>query len=239
MSRVDLITFCCPKDIHRLHERGALENLVYSHQYPFQSVVVVHQRCRGIERQPFGLSTHIVESEDYPDILSDFNLPEDDPKADDYTHGPAAPHYWKWHVINHLIGLTVSMADYIVFSDCDCTIKETDPIRSWVEEGVDILKRYPEVLIVSPSDGGFMAEARIPEARLTQNVSQQLFLCERQRLNDIDWNIPWDWEVIAPGGPMQEYYYMGEGRMWRFMHKHNLWRAILPDKWRYWHWQWH
>lgn len=240
MPKVDLITFCCPKDIHRLHEYGVLDNLVSSHQYDFENVSVVHQRCQGIEYRPFdNPDVWILESENFPFILQDFKLPETDIVADEYTHGPSAAHYWKWHVINHLIGLSVSRADYIVFTDCDCTIKDSDPNRSWVEEGISILKKYADVLIVSPSDGGFMAERRVPEARLTQNISQQVFLCERERLLQVDFNVAWNWEFIAPGGPMQEYYYMLEGRLWRYMHKHNLWRAILPDKWRYWHWGWH
>lgn len=232
---VDLITFCCPKDIHRLHAPGALEHLVSCHGYDFDNVIVVHQRCRGIEYRPFDYPCRIVESEDYPDILTKFGIPEDDPKADHYTHGPTAPHYWKWHVINHLIGLYESPADFAVFSDCDCDIVHSAPLRSWVEEGIDILGRYTEVLVVSPSDGGLMAERRIPEARLTQNNSQQLFLCNRGRLAHIDLAIPWDWEFTAPAGPFQEYYYMLEGRIWRYMHHNGLYRAILPETWRYWH----
>jgi hypothetical protein len=53
---------------------------------------------------------------------------------------------------------------------------------------------------------------------------------------EVDFNIPWNWEVLAPGGPMQEYYYMLEGRIWRYLHKNQLWRCILPDEIaRYWH----
>jgi len=235
---VDLITFCCPKDIHLLHEPGVLGKMVNSHRYPFDQVIVVHQRCRGIEYRPFDSPCRIVESEDYPGILAEFGLPEEDAKADHYTHGPDKPHYWKWHVINHLIGLKESDADYVVFSDCDCDIRHSDPGRSWVEEAVHVLRRYSNVLIVGPGDGGHIWEARIPEARLTRNVSQQMFCCERERLKGIEWNVPWDWEFTAPGEPFPEYYYLAEGRIWRYMHKHGLWRAILPDKWRYWHHQW-
>ena len=239
---VDFITFCCPKDIHKLHEPGYLADMVGSHQFVFDNVMVVHQRCRGIEYipfEPFGIPLWTLESESYPDILAEFGLPEHDEKAEHYTHGPTAAHYWKHHVTNHLTGLKESTADYIAFSDCDCTIKESDPDRSWIEEGVYLLQRHPEILIVSPGDGGQMAERRIGDTRLTQNVSQQTFLCHRHTLRHINFNLPWDWEYLAPGAPMQEYYYMLEGRIWRHLHKHNLWRAILPDKWRYWHWQWH
>jgi hypothetical protein len=85
-----------------------------------------------------------------------------------------------------------------------------------------------------------MAERRLSGGvRLTQNVSQQMFLCNRAKLVGIDFDVPWNWEFTAPGGPMQEYYYMLEGRMWRYMHHNNMWRAILPKKWRYWHDAWH
>ena len=239
---VDFITFCCPKDIHKLHEPGYLKAITTSHQFAFDNILVVHQRCQGMEYipfKPFGIPIWTLESESYPDILKEHGMSEDDPGAASLSSGPNSAHWWVNHTINHLIGLKESHADYIVFSDCDCTIKESDPTRSWIEEGIYLLQRHPDILIVSPGDGGQMAERRIDGARLTQNVSQQTFLCHRHTFRHVDFNIPWNWEVLAPGGPMREYYAMLEGRIWRWMHKHNLWRAILTDKWRYWHWQWH
>ena len=237
---VDFITFCCPKDIHRLYVSGELESRVRSHGYNFQYAHVIRQRCADIEIAEYipQLPHLIHRSEDHPNILSEFGIPENDLIADHWTHGPNAAHYWKWHVINHLIGLKVSTADYIVFSDCDCRIKSQPD--SWVNKGIDLLHRFPKILIVSPSDGGHMAESMLPGGvRLTQNVSQQVFLCERERLKSIDFNVPWNWEFTAPGGPMQEYYYMLEGRIWRYMHHNSLYRAILPKQWRYWHDAWH
>lgn len=244
---VDFVTFCCPKDIHRLYAPGELKSRVESHGYAFDNVCVVWQRCGddfiaflgGVTGRYTADCPHdVIRSEAHPNILSEFGIPENDPVADSYTHGPKAAHYWRWHVINHLIGLKVSTADYIVFSDCDCRIKSQP--SSWVDKGIYILQRHREVLIVAPSDGGHMAERRLPGGvRLTQNISQQVFLCERERLKSIDFNVPWNWEFLAPGGPMQEYYYMLEGRMWRYMHHYGLYRAILPEQWRYWHDQWH
>lgn len=244
--KVDFCTFCHPGDIHRLYNGIWLSDMIASHEYPFNEIKIVHQRCEKITmllpkhtvNSLENHTIHIIPSESHPNILSEFGLPENDPIADEWTHGPTGPHYWKWHNLNHLISLKVSTADYIVFSDSDCTIKSHDPGQNWITRGIDILQRYPEVLIVSPGDGGQMAEAQTPEGyRLTQNVSQQLFLCSRKRLMSIDFNIPWNWEFLAPGGPFQEYYYLLEGRMWRYMHHHNLWRCILPDGVaRYWHW---
>lgn len=244
---VDYITFCHSKDYKRLHSPGTLKKNIASHKWGFGKKILIHQRLRGIEPKPRDLSNEItnllvLETEDYPQILSLYNIPENDEKADEYTHGPTAPHYWKWHVINHLIGLTVSQADYIVFSDADCYMKEQPVDTSWVGLGIALLKEKKDILIVSPSDGASMAEKTLDTTfgtvRLTQNVSQQMFLCERKRLAQIDFNIPWDWEKLAPGEPFQEYYYLLEGRIWRFMEKFGLYRAILPKNFRYWHNQW-
>jgi hypothetical protein len=238
MTTVTLATFCHPPHLPKLHAPGVLDEMISSHRYPFDEVIVVHQRCRGLEYRPFDWpGVRIVESESHPNILTEFGLPEDDPFADELTHGPTAPHYWKWHCINHLIALKEAKSDYIVFSDCDCLIIGSDPVKSWVEEAMEILEVYPQVLIVGPSDGGSMAEAWLDggRARLTQNVSQQLFIAERERLKKIDFNVPWHWEKLAPGGPFQEYYFLMEGRIWRYLDREGLWRAVLPDRWRYWH----
>ena len=216
------------------HER------VRSHKHKFTNLYLVKQRCReefpGVDFP----GVNIIESEDHPNILQEFGLPEVDAIADEKTHGPHAAHYWKWHVINHLIGLKVSTSDFIVFSDADCRMLDSAPeYRSWVERGVELLSNHNDIFIVSPSDGGSMHEAMVEDnIRLTRNVSQQMFLCNRQRFLDADFSIPWNWEFLAPGQPMQEYYYMFEGRMWRYIHENKLWRAILPATWRYWHDQW-
>jgi hypothetical protein len=248
MSRnysIDFITFCHPGDVHRLYHGTWLSDMIQSHRCEFDNIKVVHQRCGKIAlilpdevvESLKDYSAHVIYSEDHPNILTEFGLPEEDEIADGYTHGPTAPHYWKWHCINHLIGLKVSDADYIVFSDNDCVIRSQSDNQSWIDVGIAILKSYPEILIIGPGDGAVMSEAITPEGyRCTQNVSQQLFLCNRERMLEVDFNIPWNWEVLAPGGPMQEYYYMLEGRIWRYLYKNQLWRCILPDEIaRYWH----
>lgn len=236
MPSVDFITFCCQKDAVRLHLPGNVDRVVASHGSDFDNVYLIYQR---IDSSNYSVPNYVqqINSDDFPTILQDFNIEPNQPIADGHTHGPTAAHYWKWHTINHLIGLKVSQADYIVFSDCDCRMLEQPD--SWVKRAVSVLEQHPEVLIVSPSDGGSMAEKLLPDGiRLTQNVSQQLFLCQRERMLDVDFDIPWNWEFLAPGGPMQEYYYMMEGRIWRYLHHNKLWRAILPVRWRYWHYQW-
>jgi hypothetical protein len=232
-------TFCHPPHLSKLHAPGVLEEMIASHQHPFDEIIVVHQRCWGLEYRPFGIpQARIIESEDYyPQIYDRFNINLDNPIANRDCHNPGAAHWWVWHTLNHLIVLEESKADYIVFSDCDCLLINSDPARSWIEEAIEILETYPQVYIVGPSDGGYMAEDKLPEgrARLTRNVSQQLFITRRERFKETEFDIPWNWEFLAPGGPMAEYYHMMEGRIWRHLHKHGLWRAILPDRWRYWH----
>lgn len=242
--KIDFITFCHPGDAHRLYAPGWLQKIVNSHQWHFDNVIIIQQRMTPSAASPApsieGLNTdalRVVPSELHPNILTEFGLPENDPIADEYTHGPTAAHYWKWHVINHLIGLKESDADFIVFSDNDCLIRSQDSGRSWVIEAMRVLKEYPQILIVGPGDGATMAEAQTKEGyRLTRNVSQQLFVCERQELMDADFDIDWGGEFNAPGGPMQEYYYMLEGRIWRYLEQRNMWRCIMPDYIaRYWH----
>lgn len=235
MITVSFITFCHPPHLPLLHEAGELERMLTSHKHQFSEVIVVHQRCQGHVYRPFDTSgVRIVESENYPDIFAEYGI-GDDPLADELTHGPGGKHFWRHHTINHFIGLKEAASDFIVFSDCDCYIKHSPDDRSWVAEGIDILQNHREVLIVSPGDGGDMHEAMIPQARLTRNVSQQLFLCERERFRGVDFNLPWDGEFDCVGGPFAEFYVMMEGRIWRWMREHGLWRAILPDRWRYWH----
>lgn len=244
-NSVDFATFCCHKDIDKLHAPGVLEASVNSHRYPFDNVIVIHQRCSDrLFNYPLLPNVRIVTIDDYQvdGILSDFRVSPINPIGDDMTHGPTAPHYWKWHVINHLNTLRNSTADYIVFSDADCYIKSQQSSRSWVEVGIELLQRYRHILIVGPGDGGQMFEAKTPEGyRLTQNVSQQLFLCERHRfINEVNFDDMWDGQMNAPGGPFQEYYWLLEGRMWRYMKNNNLWRCIVPDNIaRYWHEGWH
>lgn len=243
MTSVDFITFCHWRDVERLYSVGELQSRVESHKYAFNEIYVVHQRLRNhefnAEAVDTGVSYQLVRSEDHPNILTEFSIPEDDPIAEEKTHGPTGLHYWQHHTINHLIGLKISNADYIVFSDCDCRITES-PDRSWVDIGIEILRKHENVLIVSPSDGGTAGEGYLPlySTRLTRTVSQQLFLCERKRLRAVDFAIPWNWEFLSPGEPFQEYYYLLEGRLWRWMHHNKQWRAILPDTWRYRHDGW-
>lgn len=222
---VAFVTMCHPPHLPKLHKPGVLDGMIASHHYLFDEVVVVHQRCRGLEYAPLPKYAGIVESEDFPDILTAYGIDENDPVAEKYTHGPTAAHYWKWHCINHLIGGVVTSSDYIVFSDCDCLMIANSTSRSWVVEGIDRLKANSNILVISPNDGG--------QERYTRRMSQQCFLIERNRFFGIDFTLPFT--GFEPGGPMAEYYFMLEGKIDRFMVANNTTRLILPQRWRYWH----
>lgn len=226
MSRVTLVTFCHPEHLAKLHRPGALRNLVESHRHTFEEVIVVHQRCRGLECQPLDYPTRIVESEDYyPQIFAEYGIKWPDPVLDELTHGSNAAHFWENHTQNHLIGLKEAKGEYIVFSDCDCLIIASDPEMSWVDKGIQSLRRR-NTFCVSPSDGG--RERRI------QIMSQQVFMVEAARMRSEPIGMEWDGTFIS-GGPFQEYYGMMEGRIGRVLTTKGLYRHILPATWRYWH----
>jgi len=225
---VDFATYCHPKDIDRLHEN--FNDHLLSHKYDFDNVHVIYQRvfpnrCELVD----GVKIHYILEEDYSKILTSNGINPDNKEADDYTHGWNGPHYWKHHNVNHLEALRHSEADYIVLSDADCHIKRQPLNKTWIEMGIELLQKHDHLLIISPGDG--------TREQQTQNMSQQLFLCERKRLRNIDFDLPFT--GFKEGGPMAEYYFMLEGRIGRYMEANGLYRHILGERWRYWHKQWH
>lgn len=217
-----------------MHRPGHLKKMVDQHGHPFNKVILVHQRCKDVQVEPITdiPNLQIVDS-DY-DILPEFGIPIDDPigAANCEMNGP---HNWRHHTINHLAALKASTSDYIVFTDSDISIIKNGP-PSWIETGISALNRYHEILIVCPSEGSNEMLRKIDVGNLVQSTSQQIFLCQRERFRSIDFHVPWNWEKKAPGGgPFREFYCMLEGRMWRYIDKHNLYRCILDGRWRYWH----
>jgi cellulose synthase/poly-beta-1,6-N-acetylglucosamine synthase-like glycosyltransferase len=238
--KVDLATFCCSKDVDRLHE--AFKENVASHNYPFNNVHLVYQRCvpgpevhgvypklTELSLQIQGLADkfvpHNIFESEYDDILTRNGINPDNKEADDYTHGWKHSHYWRHHCVNHLVAMEKSDADYIVLADADCHMVNKN---DWIQKAIQVLGRDPSVLVVSAGDGGVVGK--------TQTMSQQLFICERDRLKAINFDLPF--KGFRNGGPMQEYYFMLEGRIGRYMEKNGLYRYILGAEHRYWHHQW-
>lgn len=228
MPTVTFSTHCYEKDRDKLYSN--LDKIIESHKYEFDEVQVMHQRCTPPDL--LGMATadkfKSIIIYDYDRLLKKFNIPTEDPRADEITHGPNSAHYWKHHVVNHLAGLENATSDYIVFSDSDCIMIRNEPY-SWIDEGIKQLENNPEIFVVSPSDGN---------PCMTWVMSQQLFLIRRQDFLDMDFNC-WDGKFIE-GGPFQEFYALLEGRISMYMRKHGLYRLVLPDNYRYYHdWEHH
>ena len=242
MSTVTLATHCHSRDLPRLHTPGVLEELISCHQFPFDEILVIHQRTGEL---PYTLPDDKriqvlnIKEEDYPTLLGSFGIPHNEPRYSDITHGWNGPHFYSHHCVNHIKEIVSSTCDYIVFTDADCHIIRQP--ESWVNKGIEILENNPEVLIVAPSDGGHEFDKMLPDGtRLTQTVSQQIFMARRLDMFYMDFtNLQWDGQFDAPYGPFQEFYVLWEGWMWRWMRANDLYRAVLPEAYRYWHGEWH
>lgn len=247
MTTVTLATYCHERDMPRLHAHGALESLINCHGYPFDEIIVIHQRCPD----PYELPTgglydqievyHILES-DYPDILGRFGIPHRDPMLSENSHGWDAPHYYEHHCVNHCKVILEAKTDYIVFNDADCRMIAQPDGQSWISKAIELMETRDDVFIVAPSDGGHEYVKLLPDGtRLTDTVSQQLFIGKTTWLREMDFtNLKWDGKFDGPYGPFREWYGMMEGHLWRWMrHKGDLYRAVLPEQWRYWHGAYH
>jgi hypothetical protein len=202
--KVDFATYCCDKDKDKLYDNHGKH--YQSHNYPFNNGFIVFQRTEPFDDEFMnGHIPLVIKDEDYNDILSSNYINPINHEADDLTHGWGAAHYWKHHCVNQLTALNASDADYMVLADADCYIKYQH--SSWVEEGIKVLQNDTRILVVSPSDG-------TSQAHQTQNMSQQLMIVDRKRLLEIDFDLPF--EGFKEGGPMQEYYFMLEGRIGRY-----------------------
>jgi len=238
-------TYCHPqKYSEMLHRPDVLRQIVESHQYPFSDIVVIHQKCKAQDYQPFDYPCRTIDlpRSEFDPLLLRFKINPVNPRAEELSHGEGAAHWWKAHVVNLLRAAEVTDSDYVVFADCDTKMVSQPEGRSWIEEAIYLLDAYPHVLIVGPGDGGeaggTCAEGGwLPGGtRLTRNVSQQLFICRGDEFRrEVNFDVPWDGKFDAPGGPMAEFYVMLEGRLSLYMRESNQWRAILPDRWRYWH----
>lgn len=237
------VTFCThthPRDLPRLHAPGVLENIIDTHKYPFNEILVTHQRC-GTLPYSFNIKNGRIleiEEKDYDSLLSQFGMNPNDTRLDEITHGWSWQWYWKHHCVNHLMETLHSNSQYTVYSDADCIIK-SQPM-SWIYKAIAILEEFSEVFMVSPSDGGhdYLTQL-IDGTRLLQMTSQQLFIARTTDMKNLNFtDLQWDGTFIE-GGPMQEFYGLFEGWLYRHLKANGLYRAILSESWRYWHQEWH
>jgi hypothetical protein len=216
---INLVTYCCPKDIHKL--ANGLKRMVESHKYDFTKVFVIKQDCRGLNYCPeaFDYPCIEIDTEDYQDIREKFNIPENDPVADgvapkfyfesEAKRPVAYRFYWKNACTNPFIGLTLSDTEYTVFCDCDVEIRGGS--SSWVDAGVAELKG--NVIMVAPSYGQ-------PKSFGNDGISQQCFVCKTERFRNIDYAMPFPENVST-------YGVIFEGRLQRYMKSNNSQRCVL------------
>lgn len=242
MPTVTLATHCHSRDLPRLHAPGVLEELISCHAYPFDEILVVHQRTGNLSYAlPNNERIKIlnIREEDYESILGGFAIPHKDPLLSEVTHGWNWQWYYEHHCVNHCREILSATGDYLVCNDADCRIVSQP--YSWVERGIELLEKYPEILVVAPSDGGHEFDRKLGDGtRLTLTSSQQLFMGRTKQLRAMDFtNLQWDGKYDAPYGPMQEFYGMFESWLWRWMRAHGMYRAVLPEAFRYNHEMWH
>jgi hypothetical protein len=227
--KVDFATFCHAGDAHRLHKLGQLKKQVESNNYQFNKVYVIHQRCDPFDYKfPLfwdflNMPVEVIVIRDFDEILKTFaiNL------TGQYTSATDKAHHWKVHTVNHLAAIQRTDADYIVFADNDCWMVRQPTGQSWIDRGIELLRRH-DCFIVSPNDGE-------PE-RKTQRMSQQMFMTRVNKFRHADFNQPgWDGNVHVQGGPMPEYWAMLEGRMELYCRMAGMWRYVLGPEYRYWH----
>lgn len=229
MITCDFATFCYKGDVHRLHKPGHLEMQVSSNRYPFNQVIVVYQNCEPNDYGQLDCSYPLIlnpvaYSEQVKDIFSQFNIDVDKPQ---YQSNTDNHHTWKNHVVNHLAAALASHADYIVFADLDCWMIKQPDFANWVEIGISVLQNNPAVFIVSPNDG--------EPSRMTQVISQQMFLTRLDDFRQADFNQPGYTGNPRDYPEMPEYHAMLEGRISYYCKSVGRYRYVLPPEYRYWH----
>lgn len=221
---VDFATFCHMGDAHRLHAPGQLEKQVESNNYLFERIIVVYQGIVPIEypklddrRRAFPII------EDVDGELRDYGIDIDKPQ---YVSPTDKHHNWKYHVVNHIVGIQWSSADYIVFADSDCWMV-SNPAPGWIIKGIEALRQNSNIFIVSPNDGEL--------ERKTQTMSQQMFLVRADDFRQADLNQPGYTGNPNDYPEMPEYHAMLEGRMSYYCKVAGRYRYVLPPEYRYWH----
>ncbi len=225
---VDFATFCYVGDVHRLHAPGQLKRQVESNNYDFNKITVIYQNGKRLDYEMFpgqySDTLTVYQINDIDSVLRAFNIGLEG----QYQSNTDSHHAWKVHVVNHLAAIQRSNADYIVFADNDCWMVDQPDGKNWIDAGIEILRSFPNIFIVSPNDG--------EQERITTRFSQQMFLCKVDEFRDANFNQPnWDGNVNVPGGPMPEYWGMLEGRMELHCRVTEQFRYVLRSEYRYWH----
>ena len=234
-NTVDFATFCYKGDIHRLHQPGQFKRQVSSNYYDFNKLIVVYQNIQPVNQIPLDdldIPTiyPLITGESYINkILQWYNIDIVKPQyQSDIDHH----HQWKYHVVNHLLAAACSEADYIVFADNDCWIKNQPcfidkKLPSWVDKGIQLIQNNSDCFMVSPNDGEL--------GRKTLIMSQQMFLVKRKDFINANFNQPGFTGNIKDYDTMPEYHSMLEGRIHYHCKNVNKYRYVLSPEYRYWH----
>ncbi len=224
MTTVDFATFCYSGDAERLLINGKqLKKQVISNSYSFDNIIVIYQELNP-KNYPWRLDAKEVAIEDIDHELSSFGIDID---KHQYVSDTDKVHTWKNHVVNHVVTIQNTRADYIVFADNDCWMVKQPDGKSWVEQGISILERDPSVFIVSPNDGE-------PE-RKTLRMSQQMFMTRVDEFREANFGQPGYTGNPKDYDTMPEYHAMLEGRMDYHCQQSGQYRYVLGPEYRYFH----
>lgn len=220
---VAFATFVYSGDQNRLQLRRQIE----SNNYHFDQVIVVHQCCDPLVSNLDYDNVRTPRIRDEAEIDAILKLFRIDLNKPQYESDTDKVHRWRYHVVNHLMAALIVHTDYVAFMDSDCWMVSQPPGRSWIDLGISILETNDRVFIVSPNDG--------EEARMTQTISQQMFLVKLSDFLAADFDQPgWDGDV-RKHPEMPEYHGMLEGRIHHYCKAVNRYRYVLPPEYRYYH----
>ncbi len=224
MTTVDFATFCYSGDAERFHAPGQLQRQVWSNTYPFDNVIVVYQNYNIKTYESLGIYAKRILIADIDYELSSFGIDVD--KHQYVSHTDKA-HTWKNHVVNHVVAIRNTCADYIVFADNDCWMVKQPEGKSWVSKGIELLENNPIAFIVSPNDGE-------PE-RATWRMSQQMFMARVSAFREANFGQPGYTGNPNDYDTMPEYHAMLEGRMEYHCRQSGQFRYVLGSEYRYFH----
>ncbi len=224
--KVDFATFCYKGDAHRLHAPGQLKKQVESNNFEFDWVHIFYQGINFQDYNPHGAYSKVSASSimNIDRELGGFGIDFWSPQ---YVSPIDKTHTWKNHVVNHIVAIQNTNADYIVFADNDCWMVRQPENKSWVEYGIELLQSNRDIFIVSPNDGE-------PE-RKTLRMSQQMFLVKVNEFRNANFNQPGYTGNPNNYDTMPEYHAMLEGRMEYHCRESGQFRYVLGPEFRYFH----
>lgn len=178
-----------------------LSEIVRSHHYHFSEIVIAHKKGLGIPNnvpnEVAYIPTRIFVCED-SEVSQYFRLelPVDPPE---------------------LVALWNVTTDYVVFNSPDCLIITRMKQQSWIQIGIEKLKKSDPILAVTPHDGG--------GERMCSRLRGDIFLAPTLDL------------ILADLGGGEQFDFAA--RLTNYMIARSLYTYVLGGNWSYWnfaHW---